>query len=73
MKHLATFRKEGSDVGTSVHGTGQDVRVVVERLGLANQASENTGKCDSFLNCTSGRRGSQGLQVEWQVVLDRGG
>lgn len=73
MKHLATFGKEGPDVGTRVHGTSQDVRVVVERLGFPDQASEYTGKCDGFLNCTSGRCRGQCLQVEWQIVLDGGG
>lgn len=41
-------------------------------LRLANQATEDTSKGNCLLHGTSRRGGSQGLQMEWQVVLDGG-
>jgi len=70
MQDLAAFRQKGADISSGVHRTSEHIRVLVTRLGLANQATENTGKGDGFLHGTTGRGGSKSLQVERQVVLD---
>ncbi len=72
VQDLAALREEGADIGTGVHGTSEHVGVLMGRLGLANQAAEHAGQGDSLLHGPAGRRRSQGLQVEGQVVLDGG-
>jgi hypothetical protein len=72
VEDLAALRQEGSHVCAGVHGAGEDIGVLVGRLGLADQTAENSCKSDGLLHGTTRRGGSQGLQVEGQVVLDRG-
>lgn len=70
VEDLAALRQEGADVGTGIHGAGQDVGVLVGRVGLADQAAEDSGESDGLLHGAAGRGGSESLQVEGQVVLD---
>jgi hypothetical protein len=71
MQNLAAFSQKGADIGSSIHRSGKDFGMFMWRLGLANQTTQNTSQGDSLLHGTSGRSGSQSLQVERQVVLDR--
>lgn len=73
VQNLAAFRQEGPDVGMGIHGTGQDLGVFLRRLGLADQTPQDASESNRFLHSTARRSGGQGLQVEGQVVLDRGG
>lgn len=70
VKDLATLRQESTNVGAGVHGTGENIRVLVGRLRLADQTAKDSCKSDGLLHGTTGRGGSQSLQVERQVVLD---
>ena len=70
MEDLAALRQESTHVGAGVHGTGENIRMLVRGLRLADQTAENSRKSDSLLHGTTGRGGSQSLQVEGQVVLD---
>jgi hypothetical protein len=70
VQDFAALRQEGAHVGTGIHGTGENVGVLVGRLRLANQTTENSSQSDGLLHGTAGRGGSQGLQVEGKVVLD---
>lgn len=70
VKDLATLRQESTNVCAGVHGTGENIRVLVGRLRLADQTAKDSCKGDGLLHGTTGRGGSQSLQVERQVVLD---
>lgn len=70
VKNLAALGKESPDVGTSIHGPGEDVGVVLWGLRLADQAAKDTSEGDGLLHGASGRGRSKSLQVEGQVVLD---
>ena len=72
VQDLASLGQEGAHVGASIHGTGQDVRVLVRGLGLADQATEDARQGNSLFHGTSGRGRGQSLQVEGEVVLDGG-
>lgn len=72
VKDLAALRQEGSDIGTGIHWSGEDIWVLVCWLRLGNQAAENPGKSDCLLHGTAWRSWCQSLEVEWQVVLDWG-
>lgn len=70
VEDLASFREEGTDVGSGVHWTSENVWMLMRRLGLANETTENTGKGDSLLHRPTGRSWGESLQVERKVVLD---
>lgn len=72
VQNLAALRQESTNIGTSVHRPSQDVGVFVGRLRLANEAAENTSQSDSFLHGAARRSRSKRLQVEREIVLDRG-
>lgn len=72
VQNLAALRQESTNISTGIHGAGKHVRMFMSRLGLANQAAQDTSKGDSFLHGTARRRRGKSLQVEGQVVLDRG-
>ena len=72
VQNLAALRKESPDVGSGIHGAGEHIRVLVRRLGLANQTAENASQSDSLLHGTARRSRGQGLQVEREVMLDGG-
>ena len=70
VQHLAALREESTDICAGIHGASEDIRVFVGRLRLANQTAKDSCKSDGLLHGTARRSGSQGLQVERQVVLD---
>ncbi len=72
VQDLAALRQESAHVSASVHGAGEHVGVLVGWLGLVDQSAEDTCEGDGLLHGAAGRCGSQGLQVEGQVVLDGG-
>lgn len=72
MEHLATLSQESTNVRSGIHGPRQDFRMLVRRLGLADQTAEHTREGNSFLHGPSRRSGRQGLQVEGKVVLNGG-
>jgi hypothetical protein len=41
VKHLAALRQEGTNIGASVHGAGENIRVLVGRLRLADESFEH--------------------------------
>jgi hypothetical protein len=71
VKNLAPLGKEGSNIGSSIHGSSQNIRVLLGRLGLSDQASKNSSKSDGLFHGTSWRGRGKSLQVEWEVMLDR--
>lgn len=72
MEDLTPFRKESPDVGTSIHGLAENTRVLVGWLGLFDQAPQHTSESHSLVHgAARGGRG-QCLEVEGEVVLDRG-
>lgn len=70
VQNLASLREKGADVGSGIHRASQDIRVLLGRLRLANKAAEDAGEGNGLLHGTTRRGGSQGLEVEGQVVLD---
>lgn len=70
VEDLAALRQESPHIGASIHWSRQDVGVLMGRLRLANEASQNAGESDSLLHGAARRRRSQRLEVERQVVLD---
>ena len=44
--------------------------MLIRRLGLADQAAENTSEGDSLVHGSAGRSRGEGLEMEGQVVLD---
>lgn len=70
VENFAAFGQEGTNIGPGIHGTSQDFGVLMRGLRLANQTPEDSSQSDGFFHRTSGRRGSQGLEVERKVVLD---
>lgn len=70
MQDLAPLRKERPDICPGVHRSGQNIGVVVRRLGLANQTAENAGQGNSFFHGTARRGGSQSLEVERQIMFN---
>lgn len=72
VQDLATLREKGAHVGAGIHGPGEDVRVFVRGLGLANQAAEDAGQRDGLLHGATGAGGGQGLEMKGQIVLDGG-
>jgi hypothetical protein len=70
VKNLAPLGKEGSNIGSSIHRSSQDIRVLLRRLRLSDQASQNSSKSDGLFHGTSWRGRGKSLQVEWEVVLD---
>lgn len=45
--------------------------MLMRGLGFPNQSTQDSSKCHSFVHGPTRRGGSQGLQVEWKVMLDR--
>jgi hypothetical protein len=73
MENLAALRQKGTNIRSGIHGPSQDLRVLVRRLRLANQAAENASQSDGLLHCPARRGGGQCLKVEREVMLDRSG
>ena len=72
VQDLAAFRQKGAHFSPGIHGPGQDLGVLMRGLRFADQTTENAGQGDGLLHGTTGRGGSQSLQVKRQVVFDRG-
>lgn len=72
MKDLAALGEESTNVSTSIHGASKNVGMLMRRLRLADESFENASQGDGFLHCAAGRGRGESLQVEWQVVFDRG-
>lgn len=70
MEDLGPLRQKSPYIGASIHGTGEYVWMVVLGLRLADEAAKHTGQSNGFIHSATRRRGSQSLEVEWQVVLD---
>lgn len=70
VQNLAALGQECPHVSTGVHWAGKHIRVLVWWLRLANESTKNPGKGNSLLHRTAWGCWCQGLQVEWQVVLD---
>jgi hypothetical protein len=71
MENLAALCQEGTNIRSGIHGSSQDLRVLVRRLRLPNQAAENASQSDGLLHGPAGRGGGQCLKVEGEVMLDR--
>ena len=72
VEHLAALRQESSNISTRIHGPREDVGMLSNRLGLADQTSQHASQGHCLLHSTTGRCWRQSLQVEGQVVLDGG-
>lgn len=72
VQDLAAFSQEGTHISPGIHGPGQDLWVLMRGLGFADQAPEDAGQSDGLFHGPARRRRSQRLQMEGQVVLDRG-
>lgn len=72
VEHLAALGEEGADISAGVHWLGEDVRVFLWRLALANETSQDAGKGNGLLHGAAGRRWGQCLKVKGQVVLNWG-
>ena len=72
VEHLAALRQERSNISTRIHGPREDVWMLSNRLGLADQPSQHAGQGHGLLHSTTGRRWRQSLQMEGQIVLDGG-
>ena len=70
VQDFATLGEESPHVGTSIHGTGEDVGVLLRRLRLADKTTKDSGQGDSLFHRTTRRGGCKSLQMEWKVVLD---
>ena len=70
VQNLASLGKEGANIGACIHGTGQNVGVLLRGLRLANEASKDSRESNSLFHCSSRRGRGKSLQVEGQVVLD---
>src|SRR5271170_4325702 len=71
MEDFALFCQKGLYISSGVHRSTQDLRVLMRRLGLADQASEDSSEGDCFLQCPTRGRWCEGLQMKWQIVFDR--
>jgi hypothetical protein len=72
MQDLAPLRQEGTDIGTSVHGACENVWVLMRRLRLVDQTPEDSGQCHRFFHSPPRRSWRKSLEVEGEVMLDRG-
>jgi hypothetical protein len=72
VKDLATFGEESTNVSASIHGARENLGMLMRRLRLADESFENASQGDGFLHCAAGRGRGESLQVERQVVFDRG-
>lgn len=72
VQNLTPLRQEGTDIGTGIHGPRQNVRVLVRGLRLVDKTAEDAGERHSFLHSPTRRGWRESLQVEGEVVLDRG-
>ena len=71
MKNLAPLRKKCPDISSSIHWTAQNIRMLLRRLGFADQASKNSCQSNGLFHCTARRCWCQCLQVERKIMLDR--
>ena len=72
VQHFASLLQEGIDIGSCVHGPGQDLRVFMRRLRLPNETSKDPGQCDCLFHGPAGGGRSKSLQVEGEIVFDWG-
>lgn len=72
MQNLTPLRQEGTDIGTSIHRPREHVWVLVRRLRLVDEPTENASQRYSFFYSPTRRSWRKSLQVEGEVVLDRG-
>ena len=73
VEHLAALSQERPNVSSGVQRTSEDLGMLVGRLRLADEAAKDASKGDGLLHGTTRRGGSQRLQMERKIVLDRGG
>lgn len=71
MKDFAPFRKKSTNIGSCIHGSGENIGVLLRGLRLANQTTENSRERDSFLHSAARRRWSEGLKMKGQIMFDR--
>lgn len=64
VKNLASLGKKGTNIGSCVHGSRQNIGMLLGRLGLANQATKHACKSDGLLHGAARRGGGQRLQME---------
>lgn len=73
VEDLAALRQEGANICPGIHWAGEDVRVLVRWLRLADKTPKDASKGDRLFHSPPRRRGGQCLQVEREVVLNRSG
>lgn len=73
MKDLATFGKESTNVGSGVHWPSENFRMLMSRLGLADQTTKNSSQRNRLLHSTSRGGRSQCLQMEGKIVFNGSG
>lgn len=71
VQNLAPLGKERPDICPRIHRSSQHIGVILGGLRLANQATKNAGQGNGLFHCAARRGGSQSLQVERQVMLNR--
>lgn len=71
VQDLAALSEESPNIGTSVHWASEHIRVLVSRLRLADETTEDSSKRNGLFHGTTGRCWRKSLEVEGQVVLDR--
>lgn len=64
VEHLAALGQEGSHISTRIHWPREDIGMFRDRLGLADQASQNPCEGDGLLHRAARGGGCQSLQVE---------
>lgn len=72
VEDFAPLRQKSPDVGTGVHRSRENIRMLLARLRLADKAMQDPGQGDSLLHGTTRGRRSQSLEMEREIVLDRG-
>ena len=72
VEHLATLFQESIDIGTSIHGASQDLRVLTRRQCLPDETSQHSGQCDCLFHGPTGGGRRKSLQMEGEIVLDWG-
>lgn len=71
VEDLTPLRQKGPHVGPGIHWPGQNIRVFLGRLRLADETAKDTGKSYSLLHGAAWRSRGQSLQMKRKIVLDR--
>ena len=61
VKDLASFRQESPNVGTSIHGPGEDIGMLLGWLRLADEAAKDPSQGDGLLHGPTWGSGRQSL------------